>query len=270
MSRRVGVYVDASNIEMNGGHGLRFDVLRELACRNSGEPQRLNVYLAYDERRAEQSTEYKQKALRYHAAIRDQGFRVAIKKVKHYQDEEGHEVSKSNADLDMAVDALTESDRLETVLLVTGDGDFVQVVRALQSRGCRVEVLAFSNVSRELKDAADMFINGYLIPGLLFVRDTGGPGKRWGDIGSRVRGICHNIKPDENFGFMSYWKQTPDSHIMTTTGMVSAYFKTSSIPDSIALSKLPSRHIVFEFELVQPTKPGAAPEAREIEVLSQM
>ncbi|WP_247392596.1 NYN domain-containing protein [Ralstonia pseudosolanacearum] len=59
-----------------------------------------------------------------------------MKNVKHFKDEEGNDVSKSNADLDMAVDALTESERLDTVLLVTGDGDFVQVVRALQSKGC--------------------------------------------------------------------------------------------------------------------------------------
>ena len=36
----------------------------------------------------------------------------------------------------------------------TGDGDFVQVVRALQNKGCRVEVLAFDNVSEELRREA--------------------------------------------------------------------------------------------------------------------
>lgn len=77
----------------------------------------------------------------------------------HFKHEHGNEASKSNADLDIAVDALTESERLDTVLLVTGDDDFVQVIRALQSKGCRVEVLDFDNVSRELRDAADQFMN---------------------------------------------------------------------------------------------------------------
>jgi uncharacterized LabA/DUF88 family protein len=173
--RRVGVYVDASNVGMNGGHGMRYDVLRDLSCRNNGEAQRLNAYVAFDQRRAEQSPEYGAKSKGFQSALRDQGFRVTVKTVKHFKDEEGAEVSKSNADLDMAVDALTESERLDTVLLVTGDGDFVQVVRALQSKGCRVEVLGFDNVSRELRDAADQFINGYLIPGLLPVRDAPNP-----------------------------------------------------------------------------------------------
>ncbi|WP_321935451.1 NYN domain-containing protein [Paraburkholderia sp. J8-2] len=268
MARRAGVYVDASNIDLNGGYGLRYDVLRDLACRGGGEPQRLNVYLAYDERRAERDPEYAQKSSRFHAAVRDQGFRVTIKPVKHYIDGEGNERSRSNADLDMAVDALTESDRLDSVMLVTGDGDFNKVVRALQSRGCRVEILAFDNVSRELKDEADVFINGYLIPGLAVGRDAAGSKKAWGEFGSRVRGICYNIRPDENFGFFSYWQAMPEGNILTTTGMKPAYFKTSSIPESVALSRLPSRQIIFEFELVVPTKPDAAPEAREIEVVS--
>ena len=165
--RRVGVYVDASNIGLNGGHGMRFEALRALACRGGGEAQRLNVYLAFDQRRAETSYDYAGKARGYQAVLRDQGFRVTVKNVKHFKNEDGEEVSKSNADLDMAVDALTESERLDTVMLATGDGDFVQVVRALQSKGCRVEVWDKKNVAKELRDAADQYINGYTIPGLL-------------------------------------------------------------------------------------------------------
>ena len=53
------------------------------------------------------------------------------------------------------------------VVLITGDGDFVQVVRALQNMGCRVELVAFQNVSYDLRCEADLFIPGFLIPGLL-------------------------------------------------------------------------------------------------------
>ncbi|CAJ0792635.1 NYN domain-containing protein [Ralstonia holmesii] len=49
----------------------------------------------------------------------------------------------------------------DSVLLVTDNGDFVQVVRALQSKGCRVEVLGFENASRELRETAGQFIDGY-------------------------------------------------------------------------------------------------------------
>lgn len=270
MDRRVGVYVDESNIRLVPGASVQYDALRKFACRGGAEPQRLNVYLAFDESRANQSLEYKSKALRFHAALRDQGFRVTLKKVKRYRDDDGNEVTKANADLDMAVDALTESDRLDTVLLVTGDGDFVQVVRGLQTRGCRVEVLAFDHVSQELRDAADFYINGYLIPGLVIQRDAGRfstEKPKWGETGSRVRGICHSLKADEGYGFMSYWKAMPTDQIITREGMQPAFFRTSSIPESLSLSQIPSRYVIFEFDLV-PSSRGSNPEAQNVEVVS--
>jgi len=40
---------------------------------------------------------------------------------------------KANADLELAVDALLQAENLDYVLLETGDGDFMRLVRALQS-----------------------------------------------------------------------------------------------------------------------------------------
>ena len=76
------------------------------------------------------------------------------------------------------------------MLLVTGDGDFVQVVRALQNKGCRVETLAFDNVSEELRRESDMYVSGYLVPGLLPTRGDDYFSPTWGAMGSRVRGYC--------------------------------------------------------------------------------
>jgi len=268
--RRVGVYVDASNVGMNGGHGMRFDVLRELACRAGGEAQRLNVYLAFDQRRADGFQEYATKARGYQSALRDQGFRVTVKQVRHFTDEDGNEASKSNADLDMAVDALTESERLDTVLLVTGDGDFVQVVRALQSKGCRVEVLGFENVSKELRDAADQYMNGYLIPGLLPTRAATDPRARWGQTGSRVRGLCNRFFADEGYGFIGYWPAVPQSSVLTASETQPVFFRPASLVDAMTISKLPSRALVLEFDLVEPARPGGAPEARRIEIVTSV
>ena len=266
--RRIGVYVDASNIGMNGGHGMRYEALRELACRASGFAQRLNVYIAFDQQRAEHSTDYAAKALGYQSALRDQGFRVTVKVVKHFVDEEGNAVAKSNADLDMAVDVLMESERLDTVMLVTGDGDFGQVVRALQSRGCRVEVLAFNNASRELRDAADQYINGYLVPGLLPTEPPPEARARWGRTGSRVRGVCNRFVHEDGYGFLSYWAEMPTSAILTASESKAAYFRTGALVDANVVARLPSRSHVFEFDLVEPSKPDGLPEARRITLIN--
>ena len=37
-SSRVGVYVDVSNLSLNGGYHLQYGVLREFACRDGAPP----------------------------------------------------------------------------------------------------------------------------------------------------------------------------------------------------------------------------------------
>ena len=178
---KVGVYVDAENINRNGGYGMRYDILREFACRDDAQSVRLNTYVAFDREKAEQNPRYAFKTREFYSVIRDMGFKVIEKIVVWHTDETtGKRYGKANADLDMAVDALLQSEKLDRVLLATGDGDFVQVVRALQNKGCRVEVLAFENVSRALRQEADLFFSGYLIPNLCKGHVRAAPGSRNG------------------------------------------------------------------------------------------
>ncbi|HXH03642.1 MAG TPA: NYN domain-containing protein [Candidatus Competibacteraceae bacterium] len=264
---KVGVYVDAANISRNGGSRLQYDVLREFACRDHAEALRLNVYLAYDEERAEANPAYRDKARAYQAALREVGYKVIEKRVRWFQDEAGNRYGKANADLDMAVDVLLQSENLDRVLLVTGDGDFVQVVRALQNKGCRVEVLAFDNVSEELRREADLYLSGYLVPGLLPTRGDDYNSPVWGELGSRVRGYCYHHDDNKNYGFMRFlvklspylWKtdsRDPDSPYRT------AFFHDSSLPDNFNVMRLPSRNHIFEFTLAEPN--GKQPVATDI------
>ena len=166
-SVRIGVYVDTENITRNGGRGLRYDVLREFACRDGADALRLNSYTSFDSERAQTDEDYKRNVRSFQAALRDFGYKVIVKRVKWYINEDGRRFGKANSDLDMAVDVLLEARNIDRVLLATGDGDFAKVARALQNMGCRVEVVAFDNVSGELRREADLFVSGYLIPGLL-------------------------------------------------------------------------------------------------------
>src|SRR5438105_998916 len=110
---RVGVYVDVANLSRNGGYGMRYDVLREFACRGSAEPIRLNAYVSYDEDRADREIEYKDAQIAFFSILRDFGFKVIEKKYKWYFDENGRAFGKANADLDMAVDALLQSENID-------------------------------------------------------------------------------------------------------------------------------------------------------------
>ena len=250
---KVGVYIDAQNISMNGGFGMQFDVLREFACREGAQAIRLNAYVSYDSERAQTDQSYKTKVNAFYFRLRDLGYKVIQKHVKWYIDDAGNRYGKANADLDMAVDALLQSDNLDRILLATGDGDFVQVVRALQNKGCRIEIVAFDNVSSALRNEADMFMYGHLIPNLLPITDH----KRynaWGKIGSRVRGYCYSYLQDSNYGFIRFLKSinpnlwiTDARHSDSPYG--TAFLHKSYLPSGISINKLPNRDIFFEFTL---------------------
>jgi uncharacterized LabA/DUF88 family protein len=264
---RVGVYVDVENIMRNGGRGMRFDALREFACRDGGEAIRLNAYLAFDEDRAGRDLDYRSRATRYHFALRDVGFKVIEKRVQWYTNEDGVRVSKANSDLDLAVDMLLQSAKLDRVVLVSGDGDFVQVVRALQNMGCRVELVGFQNVSYDLRCESDVFCSGYLIPGLL-PNPLKGPS--WGEVGSRVRGTCYHYNAEKGFGFLRYL--TPFDGVCgprdSRSPYQEAFFHRSQCPAALDLSLLPSRDMIFEFTLTRGREEAAKMEASELALVA--
>jgi hypothetical protein len=194
---------------------------------------------------------YRSNATGFHFAMRSVGFKVIEKPVQWYTTEEGTRVSKANSDLDLAVDVLLQSAKLDRVVMVTGDGDFVQVVRALQNMGCRVELVAFQNVSYDLRCEADLFVSGFLIPGLLpqVQREP-----RWGELGSRVRGTCRHYNPERGFGFLRYLVDiqnlTAGDPSATDSPYRDAFFHFSNMPPGLDRGLLPNRDMIFEFTLV--------------------
>ncbi|MHB1086537.1 MAG: LabA-like NYN domain-containing protein [Minisyncoccota bacterium] len=68
---------------------------------------------------------------------------------------------KADWDVGMAVDAITMAPKLDTVILFTGDGDFIPLVEYLRTHaGCQVEVVSFGrSTSARLKEATDHFLD---------------------------------------------------------------------------------------------------------------
>ena len=141
---KTGIYVDAENVRLCGGYGMRYDILAELANTGDSTLLRANSYLAEDRSRTKDDDEYRQKLYRYHDIVRQCGFKVIKKYVKHFVDDEGILTTKANADMDLAIDALLQARNLDRVILLTGDSDFIRLVLALQNMGCRVEVIGFN------------------------------------------------------------------------------------------------------------------------------
>lgn len=67
---------------------------------------------------------------------------------------------KGDWDVGIAMDVMRMAPKLDTVILVSGDGDFKDLLDYVSSLGCRTEVIAFGKTASSLlKAQADQFID---------------------------------------------------------------------------------------------------------------
>ncbi len=67
---------------------------------------------------------------------------------------------KADWDVGLAIDAIKHSQKVDAVVLASGDGDFVPLVEYVKSHGCQVECIAFGrSSSSRLREAVDDFID---------------------------------------------------------------------------------------------------------------
>jgi len=89
-------------------------------------------------------------------ALEHIGFEVKTKDLQVFYG--GHK--KGDWDVGIAMDTIKLAPKLDVVVIVSGDGDFVTLVEYLQSIGQKAEVAAFGrSASGKLVDVADRFID---------------------------------------------------------------------------------------------------------------
>jgi uncharacterized LabA/DUF88 family protein len=69
-------------------------------------------------------------------------------------------MKKADWDVGITIDAVRIAPSVDTIVLISGDGDFLQLVEYLKNQGKRVEVIAFGrSASSKLKEEADEFVD---------------------------------------------------------------------------------------------------------------
>ena len=91
------------------------------------------------------------------------GYAVVTKPAKESIDSLGRRRVKGNMDIEIAVDAMEMADKIDHMILFSGDGDFRRLVEAVQRKGCKVSVVSTRSthppmVADELRHQADNFI----------------------------------------------------------------------------------------------------------------
>jgi uncharacterized LabA/DUF88 family protein len=155
---RLGVFVDVPNLLY--GSDLPLDMGKLLAYLADGrDVVRATAYAPVSDNPMEPVQQQ-----RFVAPFIPYEYRIVTKPLKRFADGS----IKGNFDVEMAVDLLTMADRLDVIAIVSGDADFARVVEEVQSKGVRVEVVAFGgSTSAEMRGLADRYIEVGAIAHLL-------------------------------------------------------------------------------------------------------
>ncbi len=89
-------------------------------------------------------------------ALTKLGFEMRVRDLQEYYGG----LKKADWDVGISIDAVRINPTVDTIVLVSGDGDFIQLIEYLKNQGKRVEVMAFSrSASSKLREVVDEFID---------------------------------------------------------------------------------------------------------------
>lgn len=92
------------------------------------------------------------------------GYHIITKATREFVDAAGRRRVKGSLDIEVTLEAIEVAERVDHIIIFSGDGDFRPLVAALQTRGCRVSVVSTVAtqpvmISDELRRQADHFID---------------------------------------------------------------------------------------------------------------
>jgi len=151
LNQRVGVFVDVSNMYHSARHLYDARVNFGAILREAVGGRQLIRAIAYVV-----SADIEQEK-DFFKALELSGFEVKQKELQVF----AGGAKKGDWDVGITVDAITLAQRLDVVILVSGDGDYVPLVEYLRrNTGCKVEIIAFAkSASKKLIEEADEFVD---------------------------------------------------------------------------------------------------------------
>lgn len=147
--QRVGVFIDVENLYHSAKKLYSARVNFKTLLESILKERKVVRMIAYGVRTATEEEKPFFKAL---AQI---GIETKIKDLQVYGG-----FKKANWDVGITVDMIKMAPSLDTLILMSGDGDFLPLLEYLQNQGKRVEIVAFlESTSSKLKERADKFFD---------------------------------------------------------------------------------------------------------------
>lgn len=90
--------------------------------------------------------------VRFYLKLAKFGYDLHLKPVKLYEQYDGTTKRKANCDVDMAFYLMKEKDNFDKVVILSGDGDFLPILKYLKEKGKEIIILARgSRTAREIR-----------------------------------------------------------------------------------------------------------------------
>jgi uncharacterized LabA/DUF88 family protein len=92
------------------------------------------------------------------------GYTMVTKTTREFTDQQGRKRYKGSTDIELVVDMLLLADRLDHIVIFSGNGDFRRAIEAVQAKGVRVTVVSTVKssppmASDDLRRQADSFVD---------------------------------------------------------------------------------------------------------------
>jgi len=146
--QRVGIFVDVQNMYHSAKNLFNSRVNFKEVLKEAQDGRKLVTAVAYV------ITSPTKEEAPFFEALDKAGFKVKTKDLQIF----AGGAKKADWDVGLAVDAIRMASKLDAVVVVSGDGDYVPMVEYLQNNGLQVEAIAFGeSSSRMLQEAVDSF-----------------------------------------------------------------------------------------------------------------
>jgi uncharacterized LabA/DUF88 family protein len=145
--QRIGVFVDVQNMYHSAKNLYKANVNFEEVLKTATAGRKLIRALAYG------ILTTGGEETKFLETLSKQGFEVKTKELQVFPGG----AKKGDWDVGLAIDAIKSADKLDVIILVTGDGDFIPLVHYLnENKGCLVELMSFEkSTSNKLIEIAD-------------------------------------------------------------------------------------------------------------------
>ncbi|MBD3259629.1 NYN domain-containing protein [Candidatus Woesearchaeota archaeon] len=149
-NQRIGVFVDVQNMYYSAKHLHNAKVNFREIMKTAVAGRKLIRAICY----VVKADEVGEKG--FYDALNSAGFEVKFKDLQVFLGG----AKKGDWDVGIAMDIMKLASKLDVIVLVSGDGDFVDLLEHAKALGCRVECIGFGRASSsKLKDAAHIFVD---------------------------------------------------------------------------------------------------------------